>query len=265
MTTKTSLKLHDKKAFIAGTLIGGPIAASLYFYDNLKAQGSKRTAKLFLLLGPVMLVGLTVLGIVLDTLPRAVFGAISLGIVIALYMQFQDKKIDQHIKAGGKLHGARTVAIALISMVVTIALFFGYIKVVIAVTDADITVWEAIGLAQDYDRKTYNQKMAEFTKNDEQADGLLNVAATTPTQEILDTLDDGIALYKKNQLLLNDVAAINGLPSALEKDTNRLRKYVELRIQLFELIKKAVAEDTTKYDSEIEATIEQIKPYLEKK
>ncbi|MES2971728.1 MAG: hypothetical protein V4702_05395 [Patescibacteria group bacterium] len=274
---KPKIKLFSRRDFIVGGIVGGPLALTYFFYKNFKNQGNQRAAKLSLIVGPATFIGLIILTVVLEevilhrTIPRFVFPAIIVGVTTGLYAKFQEIKVNQHIASGGELYKSRGAGVVLISIIVTILLFLGFLKAVIVTTGSDISVWDAIGLAQDYDQKAYEQKMNEITQNDQQAIkvfSLLNPSPllnTAPTKaDIIKDLDDGIARYKRNAILINEIDGIEKLPSVLKEDNARLRKYTELRVQMFELLKKAISEETKAYDTQIENIGKELEPLLQK-
>lgn len=274
---KPKIKLFSRRDFIVGGIVGGPLALTYFFYKNFKNQGNQRAAKMSLIVGPAMFIGLIILTVILEevilhrTIPRFVFPAIIVGITTGLYAKFQEIKVNQHVAAGGELFKSRGAGVVIISIIITILLFLGFLKAVIVTTGSDISVWDAIGLAQDYDQKAYEQKANEIAQNDQQAikvfsllnpSPLLNTAAPTK-EDIIKDLDEGVAHYKRNLMLISEIDSIEKLPSVLKEDNAKLRKYTELRVQMFELLKKAVAEDTKVYDAQLEAIANDIQPLLQ--
>ncbi len=192
------------------------------------------------------------------TIPRLVYPPLVASITKGLFVKFQGAAVNQHKQAGGEFYKSRGAAVTLVSLIVTAALFLGFIQIVITATHSNLSISEAIGLTQPYDTNAYAQRIAQITQNDQQSIMVFSLPATTPKVQLLSSLDTGITRYKQNLTLINEIDSLNDIPAVIKKDDARLRNYTELRIQMFELIKKAIAEDSKAYDSQINDIGQQI-------
>lgn len=266
--TKPANKLFSRSTFIAGSIVGGPLAATYFFYKNFKNEGNRQAANLSVLLGLIISVALFVLALTLPTIvnprfDRALFPAIYVGITIALFRRFQEEKVKQHLAADGELYTSRGAGVVLVCIVISILLFFGSFKAMTATGHSNLGIWDVLGLAaSNYDRQAYEQKIHEFTQNDQRAITDFNQGATGTRADTLKALEDGIARYNRNNALLNEIDAMDNLPSILQKNDSKLRTYTNLRLQHFALMKKAVTEDTAAYNSQLQTVIGQLKKYV---
>jgi Mg2+ and Co2+ transporter CorA len=73
----------------------------------------------------------------------------------------------------------------------------------------------------------------------------------TPKEKILSELKDkGLYYWNENLKLVNSLNDLK-LPLPIKTKNKRLKEYCKLRIQTYELIYKAIEEDTGKYDEQI--------------
>jgi hypothetical protein len=73
-----------------------------------------------------------------------------------------------------------------------------------------------------------------------------------------------IPKWKENVRIINKTNQFENLPSELIEQNGILLKYSELRVQAFELFRKAIKEDTEKYSQQLELIHKQIDKELEK-
>ena len=84
----------------------------------------------------------------------------------------------------------------------------------------------------------------------------------TPKNELLYGLKDrGIYYWNENIKLIDELEKLN-LPDVIHQKNIELKKYCELRIKSYELIYKAVDEDTDKYKDQIENYDKQIETII---
>ena len=85
----------------------------------------------------------------------------------------------------------------------------------------------------------------------------------TPKEKILSELKDrGIYYWNESLKLLESLDELD-LPSTLLERNDKLKEYCELQIKSYELIYKAISEDTDRYNNEINDYNEKIDAILE--
>jgi rhomboid protease GluP len=108
----------------------------------------------------------------------------------------------------------------------------------------------------------YDSKMKEFTDMEKMALEIYSRAKYEPKNELLyDIKDRGIYYWNENINLINEVDKLN-LPDGIHQRNSKIKLYCELRIKSFELLYKAVAENTDKYKFEIQNYDTQIETLL---
>lgn len=108
----------------------------------------------------------------------------------------------------------------------------------------------------------YDQKMETLTVMEEKALTFNNLPNNTPKQKLLSTLKyTGIYYWNESIKLLRSLDKLN-LPSQLYYKNGKAIQYCELRIKTYELLYKAIDENTEKYKSEIADYNKQIETLL---
>jgi rhomboid protease GluP len=104
----------------------------------------------------------------------------------------------------------------------------------------------------------YEEKMKEFVANEAIALEVYKMLEGTPKEKMLSELKNkGLYHWHKNLKLIENFKELD-LPALIQTRNSKLKKYCELRIKSYELIYKAIEEDTNKYDSEIKACNKQL-------
>lgn len=101
-------------------------------------------------------------------------------------------------------------------------------------------------------KKIYENKKSELDKNEiESLEHYKNISLESNTVFLKELSSKIIPKWEKNINILKELNTLDGLPlERLEQNKRRLT-YSELRLEAFLLIKKAVSEDTDKYNSQI--------------
>jgi len=101
------------------------------------------------------------------------------------------------------------------------------------------------------DMMVYEAKMKEFNDMEKMALEIYNQANYLPKEDLLYNIKDrGIYYWNENINLINEVDKLQ-LPDEIHERNAKIKVYCELRIKLFELLYKTVAEGTDKYKIEI--------------
>jgi rhomboid protease GluP len=108
----------------------------------------------------------------------------------------------------------------------------------------------------------YSKKMDIFGLNETKALEVFQLPQDTPSDKLLaDYKTKGIYYWTENIKLINDIEQLN-LPDDIHKRNGKLKKYCDMRLLSCQLYCKALAENTDKYNAEIEDSIKQIEAIL---
>ena len=98
----------------------------------------------------------------------------------------------------------------------------------------------------------YDAKIKEFVSMESMALQVYNMPQNTPKDKILyDIKDIGIYYWNENIKLIDSFKDLD-LPPEIRTRNRLLKEYCELRIKSYELLYKAISEDTKQYKSQIE-------------
>lgn len=99
----------------------------------------------------------------------------------------------------------------------------------------------------------YQEKMNEFVLLEEKAVKVYSLPETATNEEILNSLNnDGIKNWKKCIALVSEVQTYD-LPDDIKERNKALKIYCDLRIESYQLIEKAIVEDTDQYKTMIDS------------
>lgn len=105
---------------------------------------------------------------------------------------------------------------------------------------------------------TYNAKIKEFVSMEAMALEVYNLPKNTPNDKILYGIKDrGIYYWNENIKLLDSFKKLD-LPLEIRTKNRLLKEYCELRITSYELLYKAISDNTDQYKSQIENYNKQI-------
>lgn len=94
-----------------------------------------------------------------------------------------------------------------------------------------------------FDTEFYDQKVVEFTRNEENALRLFSILENGEEEKALNFIDNsGIVLWEKNLSILEEMDNISGLDQEYKEQNEILREYCYLRIESYQLIKKSIIE-----------------------
>jgi len=110
----------------------------------------------------------------------------------------------------------------------------------------------------------YEKGIKEFTDTETFALSVFKLGEDTPKEEKLFSLrDEGLNYWNENLALVKSFKQLH-LPEHLVKRNVLLKEYCELRIQSYELMYRATAEDSHRFDEEIASVNEKIEAIIEK-
>ncbi|MGE9313481.1 rhomboid family intramembrane serine protease [Niabella sp. CJ426] len=110
----------------------------------------------------------------------------------------------------------------------------------------------------------YEKGIKEFTDTEAFALSVFKLPEDTPKKEKLFSLrDEGLNYWNQNLALVKSFEQLK-LPEHLVKRNGLLKEYCELRIKSFELMYRAVAEESPRFDEEIASVNQKIEAVIEK-
>lgn len=242
-------KLYSQKAFGLATFLGGPLAAGLLARQNFKTLGNDDYAKLSLIIGVVSTVlifgGLAMVPEnIIDKIPNAILPAIYTAIIYFIIEKLQGKELAEHKKNNGVFYSMwKAAGIGAISLVILSAGIFSYVY----------------SMETDFDAQKYDDGIALITKNEEQALRLFTIIENSSQQQSINFIDNfGIPAWQSNLKILEGLDKMEGLYDELSKQNQILKNYCKLRIESYQLIRKALIENTSYYDAAIQSLNEKI-------
>lgn len=105
---------------------------------------------------------------------------------------------------------------------------------------------------------TYDKKIEEFVRLEDQALTIYKLPNETPTDTLLSVIQNkGIRSWEKNIKILEGLQGLD-LPTDYETRIHLLKEYCQLRIKTYQLIYKSVANNTNEYKQQIDSIDAQI-------
>lgn len=121
--------------------------------------------------------------------------------------------------------------------------------ITVAVVVAIIIVFNSVS----NDIGKYQEKMAEFTALEEKAVKVYSLPETATNEEILNSLNnDGLKNWEKCMALISEIQTYD-LPADIQERNKALKTYCEMRIECYQLIEKAITENTDQYQPMIDS------------
>lgn len=118
----------------------------------------------------------------------------------------------------------------------------------IALLISSFTVYKALP----NDIGQYEKEMERFVSMESMALEVYSLPEGTPNEKILSEIKDrGLYYWNENIKLIDSFKELD-LPLLIRVRNSKLKEYCELRVKSYELIYKAINEDTDKYQNEIE-------------
>lgn len=108
----------------------------------------------------------------------------------------------------------------------------------------------------------YDEDMKKFATMESMALELYRMPATTPQEQVLDEIKNRGIYYWNENLRLLDSFKDYDLPPQITARNAKLKEYCELRIKTYELICKAIEEDTDVYADELTRCNERIEKII---
>jgi len=235
-------KLYSQKAIAFATYFGGPLAAGILIRKNAINLGRERDGIMALIIGIVstffLFWGLfQIPDSVIDKIPNVLIPAIYTGIIYLIVEKKQGEALKKHKEEKNEFYsGWRATGIGLACAVVVFGGVFAY----------------AYYAPEDWDVDTYDTQLRNFHKNESEAIKLFDILDRGLADEALHFIEHtGIPKWKENEAILNIMSGIENIPEEFQKQNSLLLEYTQLRIETYELISKAILNETSEYSNEI--------------
>ena len=248
------IKLYSAGAIGGATFLGGPLAAGYMIGENFKALDKPSEGKTSLIIGIIVTILLfggvfLVPENIIDHIPKQLIPILYTAVVYGIVEWKQGHTLKTHKENGNTFYSAwRAAGIGLVSLLILSAGIFGY---------AFLSTHDEV-----YDQ--YEQEMSAFFENETETLVFYDHLESGTNQSLLQELEVVIPKWKENIIIINATGLKLDLSPELVKQNEILLKYAELRLETFELFKKAIAEDTDLYNLQLQALHRQIDEQIEK-
>lgn len=238
-----------KARFLAAYLITGVIAsmASLWWHELTVSAGA--SGAIFGMYG--VFIALLTTNLLEESAKKALLTSIAVFVGYNILNGFRpDSGVDNAAHIGGLISGL-LIGYAFVPSLKQFEnnkLKFSTIGVMVALLLVSIVT---VSNTLSYDIDEYDTKMEEFASMEAMALEVFDRPEGTSKEDILTEIKNrGIYYWNENLMLIDGFEKLN-LPEVIREQNSKLKEYCELRIKSYELIYKAVDEDTDKYQSEI--------------
>ncbi len=240
----THIKLYSIKSIALGSFIGSPLAAGYLISENFKALNEPEKARNTIIVYIIVTICLfTVLFLIpeeiLDKIPSFIIPIIYTVIIGVIVEKQQGAILRAHEENGNELYsGWRAAGIGLVTVVIIIVLVIGYFFI------------SEISNSELYD--LYDSKIEQFSKNEEESLIYYDYLDYKNDEELVKYIDDSaIPLWEENIVILKELNIKEGLSSELLDQNEILLNYSETRLEIFQLLRKALSENTDVYDQQL--------------
>ncbi|TNE79946.1 MAG: hypothetical protein EP332_09325 [Bacteroidetes bacterium] len=251
---ETQTKYYNAKTISIATFIGGPLVTGLLMRRNFRNAGDDSSASRALLLG--ILATVLIFGSVfylpeafVDKIPKSIIPAAYTLLASLLVKKYQGEVLETHEEQGGKYYSVwRAIGISLLCIAPFIVALVIALQAGPSLKDSNL----------------YNDAIDRFTQNEEEALALYPLLEQGNERVIAVFIEDkGLPLWKENLTILQNMEALTTLSDEHTEQIKSLREYCELRIQIYELIHKAILEQSDQYDSKIDELNKKLEIHLE--
>jgi hypothetical protein len=250
-----NIKLYSTKAIGVATFLGGPLAAGYLIGENFKALNKPKDGRTSLIIGIVttiiLFTGLFMIPEkIIESIPKQLIPMIYTGVIWGIVEWRQGDLLKLHKEFGNSfISGWRAAGIGFLSLIIISIGLLGYVYFGI-----DNGIYEQ-----------YDTELSVFTKNEEETLVFYDHIYTKSNYSLIKELENtSIPKWKENIEIIRKANNMENLPPELIQQNELLLKYAELRLEAFELFKKAIEEDTDKYESDLERIHMEIEEQLVK-
>ncbi|GLB50105.1 coiled-coil domain-containing protein [Neptunitalea lumnitzerae] len=238
-----NVKLYSQKSIALATFLGGPLAAGYLIsknYSNIEEPTHSKNALIIGILSTLILFGILLQldDAVIDKIPSAIIPAMYTIIIYFVVEKYQGTILTLHKENGNEFYSqGKAALIGIISLLTIVTVIFGYFFLS---TDEEV-----------YNR--YDAELAVFSENENETLVFYDHLDTESNATLIYELENSIIpKWKENIEIIHKTNEFKNLPSELKAQNDLLLNYAELRLEAFELFKKAIKEDSTEYSNQIE-------------
>ncbi|MBG7612632.1 hypothetical protein IU405_10275 [Polaribacter sp. BAL334] len=250
-----AIKLYSSRAIAGATFLGGPLAAGYMIGENFKAIKKPIERRNSLIIGVFSTIILfTVIFMVeeniIEKIPSQLIPLIYTGIILVIVEWKQGKILKSHEESGNPFFsGWKAAGIGFISLLIICIGILGYVF---------------FGTNNEVDIK-YDAELSVFQKNEDETLVFYDHINTETNYSLIKELESKtIPKWKENIEIINKINKFQDLPIELIQQNEILLKYSKLRLEAFELFKKAIEEDTDIYSIQLERIHKEIDEQLAK-
>lgn len=254
VNSNDNLKLNSQIAIGLAGFIGGPMAAGFLIRENYIAQANSKKGNSALIIGIVVTILIFSLLFLLpdtmvDKVPKYLIPFIYLGLIYLVVQKEQGEILKIHKENNFPFYSIwRAVLAGFVSLLLIIVGIFSFSYLSI---DNDI-----------YDK--YDNEMAKFADNEDETLVFYSHLETKNHEELLFELENTcIPISKENLIIVKQLAQLENLPSDLIEHNKIIIRYSELRIEVFEIFRKAIVEDSDEYLEELEIKHKEIERLMD--
>ncbi|MDD4528219.1 MAG: hypothetical protein PHF25_09385 [Candidatus Margulisbacteria bacterium] len=236
------MKLYSQRAIAIATYFGGPLAAGILIRKNFINLGKEKQGLNSLIIG-ILSTLLIFYGIfqipesILDKIPNALIPLIYTGIIYLIVENLQGQELNKHKEEKNEFYSNwKATGIGAICSVILIGGIFAY----------------AYLSPTDWDVDKYDSGLKKYNENEQVAMKLFDMLERNSKNEIVLFIEKtGIPKWEECIEILNEMNTIENIPQDFQKQNQLLLEYSKLRIEAYELISKAIFNETSEYDEEI--------------
>ena len=251
-------KLYSQKAIIIATFFGGPVAAGILIRKNSLNLGREKEGLIALIIGITSTIILIVSVFwtsdpIIDKVANTLIPPIYMLIIAVIVDKIYGQILKKHKEENNEFYSNwRAAGIGFACSIVIFGGAFTY----------------AYFAPDDWDYETYNYEITKVDNNLVEATEFFNIEFRNPSEALYFIEHKGIPKLKENIEILDEISTIEDMPDFFQKQIELLREYCMLRIETYELISKAVLNETSEYDEKIfrkNVRIDEIDEALSKK
>jgi hypothetical protein len=247
-------QFYTKQSIGIATFIGGPLAAGYLIRENFIALDKSEKGNNALIISIVATIALFVLIFsipehIIEKVPNIVLpAAYTVAITIWVEQTF-GTILKKHEELKYSFYSVwRAIGIGIVSLLIIGVSIFGYVYFS---EETDAT-------------EAYQSSLEKFYENEEESLTFYRIMETeSDFGLILELNKNAIPKWKENIEIVKRADTITGLPKEISDYNKKLLRYSELRLEAFELFKKALSEGANKYDSELRHIHDLIEKQLE--
>ena len=249
VSSDTEFKLYSQKAISIATYLGGPLAAGILIRRNALNLGNEKQGQVALISG-IISTALVFWGIfrvpepIMAKIPNFLIPAIYTIIIYLIVEKLHGAILKKHKEEGNGFYSNWKAA--------------GIGSICLIILSGAILV--PVLSEKNWDSAAYNAGVEKFRNNEQEAMKLYDMLNANSHKFLISHFIEriGIPKWKDNIKILNEMSGIENMPEKPKRQIELLLELSKLRIESYELISKAIINETSEYDNEITKKINRI-------